>query len=63
MALNEKRGLPRTQAFLEVPLRAWTETAGSSLRLPTMIRTAAELLVLPAHLRAFQRRAAGQGSR
>jgi glycosyltransferase involved in cell wall biosynthesis len=63
MVLNEQRGLPRTHAFLEVPLRTWNETAGSSLRLPTMLRTAAELLVLRSHLRAFQRRAAGQGSR
>jgi glycosyltransferase involved in cell wall biosynthesis len=55
MMLNEARARPRTQSFLEVPLECWTETPGSSLRVPGMVRAAAELLLLPAHLRAFGR--------
>lgn len=56
MTLNEARGLGRTQSFVEVPLRSWTETSGSSLRLPGMLRAGAELLAVPGHLRAFRNR-------
>jgi glycosyltransferase involved in cell wall biosynthesis len=58
MALNEARGLPRTQSFVEVPLRCWIEAPGSSLRLPGMLRAGAELLVVHARLRAFRRHCA-----
>jgi len=63
MTLNETRGRPRAASLLEMPLQCWTETPGSSLRFPSMLQATAELLLLPAHLRAFRQRVDDHRSR